>query len=478
MESVTEKLANFVVGTKFDDLPREVVDKVKQVLLDSVGCALGGYITDRGRLAIEFAVERGGNPQASIIGGHRTSYDLAAFVNGELINALDYDVIGPCTGHVYPYVAPPCLAIAERVHASGKELILALALAQEIGGRVASSLIQHRVLKDEPPYYEEYPRFSFSTTLLGGVAGAGRLFEFDAYKMRNALGIAGASCPVPGGQKWETITGPAIMVKYNAWAGWCSQLATVATLLAEKRFTGDTTILDGERGFWVLVGSPFFKPENLLGGLGKVWHILDSALKLYPTCQINQAGIQAIHKIIREHNIKPGEIEGILVKGDPLYLTPNRTGMKVTNFGDMQFLNAYIFAAAILYDDIAGPAWQMPSVFDRPELKVLAKKVKVELHPRTSEVLAKAIKTGIGRPFILNVVVEITARGEKFTAEEVAPKGDPTNPVTEDEILAKFRNNASFSMLPSSRVELVIKMISQLEEVDDITELTKLLTTG
>jgi 2-methylcitrate dehydratase PrpD len=120
----------------------------------------------------------------------------------------------------------------------------------------------------------------------------------------------------------------------------------------------------------------------------------------------------------------------------------------------------------------------MPSVFNRPELKVLAKKVKVELHPRTSEVLTKAIKTGIGRPFILNVVVEITARGEKFTAEEVAPKGDPTNPVTEDEILAKFRNNASFSMLPSSRVELVIKMISQLEKVDDITELTKLLTTG
>jgi len=238
VERVTEKLANFTVRVEFDDLPREVVAKVKQVLLDSVGCALGSYITDRARLAIEFAEERGGNPQASIIGGHRTSYDLAAFVNGELINALDYDVLKPLTGHVFPYVAPPCLAIAERVHASGKELILALALAQEIGGRVASSIAQIKVLKDEPPYYEEHPRFSYSSTVFGGAAGAGNLLRFDVNKMTNAFGIVGASCPVPAGSKWETITGPAVMVKYNAWAGWVAQLATVAALMAEKALPG------------------------------------------------------------------------------------------------------------------------------------------------------------------------------------------------------------------------------------------------
>ena len=476
MERVTEKLADFAVRARFGDLPQEVVDKVKQILLDSVGCALGAYITDRAKLAIKFAEERGGDPQASIIGGHCTSYDLAAFVNGELINALDYDVIGPCTGHVYPYVAPPCLAIAERVHASGRDLILALALAQEIGGRIASSLTQHRILKDEPPYYEEYPRFSFSTTFLGGVAGAGNLLGFDVNKMTNALGIAGASCPVPATQKWETITGPAVMCKYNAWSGWCSQLGTVASLMADDGFTGDTTILDGERGFWALIGSPFFKPEKLLGGLGEVWRILESAIKLYPTCQINHAGIQALHRIIQEHNIKPGEIQEIVVKGDPLYLTPNRGGTKVTNFGDMQFLNSYIFAAAVLYDDFAGPAWQMPAIFNRPELKTLAEKVKVELHPRTSEVLANAIKTGTGRPFIMNVIVEVTARGEKFAAEETAPKGAPANPASEAEILAKFRNNASFSMIPSSRVEEIIQMTGQLDEVDDISKFTRLLT--
>ena len=459
-----------------------MVNRVKQILLDSVGCALGAYVTDRARLAVKFAEERGGNPQASIIGSHRTSCDLAAFVNGELINTLDYEVCGPLIGHTYPYIAPSCLAIAERVHASGKDLILALTLAQEVGGRIGASLNQHRGLKEESPYHKVYPRTSYSPALLGGVAGAGNLLDFDVGKMTNALGIAGASCPVLGGQKWETITGPAIMCKFNAWAGWCAQLATVAVLMADKGFTGDTTILDGDLGFWQIAGSAFFKPENLLGGLGKVWYVLESSYKLFPCCAANHPGLQAIHKIIKEHGIRVGEIEEIVVKGNLFLLEPNRMVMEVTNFADTQFRNAYIYAVSILYSDAVGPAWQMPSIFNCPEVKTLAKKVKVELYPKTSEILANAVKKRIREPSLIqqaityNNIVELTARGEKFIAEETAMKGSPTNPASEDELLAKFRNNASFSMLPSDRVETIIKMINQLEEVDDITELTGLLT--
>jgi len=215
--------------------------------------------------------------------------------------------------------------------------------------------------------------------------------------------------------------------------------------------------------------------ENLLGGLGEVWHVLEASPKLYPSCGITHTSIQALHKITREYNIKPEEIEEIVIKGDPLFQTPNRMGVKVTNFADMQFLNAYIFAAAILYEDIAGPAWQMPAIYNRPELKALAKKVKIEEHPRTTELLTALIKSG-KFPRFSDVIVEITAKGQKFTAEEVAPKGAPANPMTEVEILAKFRNNASFSMLTSSRVEEIIEMIGQMERLDDITKLTRLLT--
>jgi len=142
----------------------------------------------------------------------------------------------------------------------------------------------------------------------------------------------------------------------------------------------------------------------------------------------------------------------------------------------MQFVNAFIYAASILYYDMIGPAWQMPVIFNRPELKALAEKIKCEMHPRASEVVAENIKKGTRRPFILNVIVEVRARGQKFIWEEDFLRGDPANTVSEAEILAKFRNNASFSMIPSSRVEKIIQVIGQLEKVDDITKLAKLLT--
>ena len=96
--------------------------------------------------------------------------------------------MGPLTAHACPYVTPSCLAAAERVHASGKELITALTLAHEIGGRVDASLAQLKVLKEEPLYYEESPRTSYVRTIFGGVAGAGKLLGLDASKMAGLPG--------------------------------------------------------------------------------------------------------------------------------------------------------------------------------------------------------------------------------------------------------------------------------------------------
>lgn len=473
-EGVTEQVVDFAIGTKFDDLPPEVVHKTKLLLLDAIGCALGGYVTDRAKLAIEFIQESGGSPQGTIIGGHRSSYALAAFANGELINALDSDSIGPLTGHVSPYVISPCLAAAERARASGKELITALAVAHEIGGRFGASLAGLKVLKEEPPYYEESPRFTHAYTFFGGVAGTGRLLGLEVRQMAHAFGIAGASAPVPAGIKWEHIVGPAIMVKYNAWTGWVSQLAIVAALLAEKGFTGDTTILDGDHGFWQIVGSPFFKVDVLLENLGDIWNVQNVDFKLYPTCRNNHAGIEGINKIMQEHGIEPEEIQEILIKADPLLLTPNRMTTELEGFSDMQFSNANIFAVAACYGDSPGPAWQMPTVYNDVRVRSLVKKVKVEKHPQAEEFITRKIKAS-RLPVFWETIVELTARGKKFVTEVNRPKGTPSNPLTDTELVEKFKVNASYSMLPSSRVEEIIQTIGDLERLDDSTILTTLL---
>ena len=123
MSSLTQELAKFAAEIKFEDLPQTVVHEAKRVLLDSIGCALAGIAVDKGKIPVELARRSGGSPESSIIGvGGKVSCSNAAFANGELINALDYDTILVPPGHVTPYVIPAPLAVAESVGASGSFL--------------------------------------------------------------------------------------------------------------------------------------------------------------------------------------------------------------------------------------------------------------------------------------------------------------------------------------------------------------------
>jgi len=474
-ENVTRDLATFITGVKYEDLPKDAVKKIKLILLDDIGNALGGHITDRARIAMELVNEMGGNPQASIIGSRLTSHVMASFVNSELINALDYDLIGPLGSHITPYVTSTPLAIAERECASGKDLILALALSHEIGGRILSSMAQHKMLTDEPPYYKESPRFSTSGAVFGAVAGAAKLLDFDIETLLNAFGVAGASTAVPGNIKWHHMTGPSIMCKYNCWSGWISQLATVSVLLAERGFTGDRTILDGEYGYWQMVGSPYFKVDNLLGRLGKAWHINEVRFKMYPTCAPYHTAIEGISNLVNENHIHPEDIESIVVKCDPIMMTPNRRHTEIKSFADMQFAVIPNLALAVFYGDKPSPAWQMPEIYNDPRIKAMVPKIKLELHPRIDELIAEQAKKG-KLPIYMGNIVEITAKSKKFTTEVVSPKGAADRPVSQDELVEKFKVNASYSPLKSSKVEGLIGVLLRLDEVNDITEFCQMMT--
>ena len=474
-ENVTRDLAVFVTEAKYENLPKDEVEKIKLILLDDIGNALGGHITDRARIAMEFVNEMGGNPQASIIGGRLTNYAMASLINSELINALDYDLIGPLGSHITPYVTPTPLAIAEREHASGKDLILALALAHEIGGRVLSSMAQQKMLLDEHPYYKESPRFSTSGTIFGAVASGAKLLDFNVETLTNALGIAGASTAVPGNIKWHHMTGPSIMTKYNCWSGWISQLATVAVLLAEKGFTGDRTILDGDYGYWQMVGSPYFKVDNLLGELGKVWHINEVRFKMYPTCAPYHTAIEGISDLINENQIRPGDIESIVVKGDPIMMTPNRMHTEINSFADMQFAVIPNLAVAVFYGDRPSPCWQMPEVYNDPRVREILPRIKLQVHPRIGDLIAGLAREG-KLPIYMGNIVEIITKGKKFTIEVASPKGSPDRPVSQSELVDKFRRNASYSMLKSRKVDKLIGLLLRLDEIDDVTELCRMMS--
>ena len=140
MENITQELAEFVAGIRFEDLPQDVVHESKRVLLDSIGCALAGLSTTKGKLAVRMANKLGGPPDSTILAaGDKVSSPSAAYANDNLINAMDYCEVP----HVSPWVIPAPLALAECNRSHGKELILAVAIGHEIALRMEKALSQH-----------------------------------------------------------------------------------------------------------------------------------------------------------------------------------------------------------------------------------------------------------------------------------------------------------------------------------------------
>src|SRR5437870_5641387 len=149
-QSKSRELAAFVAQTSFDSLPPDVVHESKRILLDSLGCALAAGGQLKGKIGVEFARGLGGSDTtATIVGStQRSSIFGAAFANGELINALDFDAVLP-PGHVSPYVLPGALAVAETGHLPGSDLLLAVAISHEIANRFGKAMDYIRDIKGE-----------------------------------------------------------------------------------------------------------------------------------------------------------------------------------------------------------------------------------------------------------------------------------------------------------------------------------------
>jgi 2-methylcitrate dehydratase PrpD len=279
MGRMIEKLASFTTTIQFGDLPEEAIHEMKRVLLDSIGCAINGVSTDRGQIAIELARKLGGPREASVFGTNdKVSSANAAFANGELINALDFDAFSG--GHSAPILIPPALALGESIGASGKNIIMALALGFEISSRLKS---QGRVLIAEGPDKSKIKWrevYGHSATALAAAACAGKILNLDQGKMVNAIGIAGCMCPPNIQAKWMR-TSPVRMTKYGP-AGWSAHVAVSSALLADMGYTGDTDLFESDYGFWRYTADEEWKKEEVLEDLGIEWSCHKVSYKQYP----------------------------------------------------------------------------------------------------------------------------------------------------------------------------------------------------
>ena len=450
----TKAFADFAFDASFQQLPGDLVQETKLLILDHVGCGIAGASVAKGRIALELAQKLGGVAEATILGaGGRVASTHAAFANGELMNALDWDPIP----HTLPCMIPASLAIAERQRAPGRELILAVALGHEIAGRLAEEL---------PSDLDPRPH-GYGSCVFGGVAGAGSLLELTREQMAHAFGIAGFAAPIPAMTRFEGGSSPIPMTKYVS-TGWVAQTVVTSTLLADSGYTGDPGILDGDQGFWRLFGGDpeRWDPERLTRGLGETWVARKPWYKPYPCEVLIGVAVNRLLEIMREQALGPEEIEAIEFESLPVLATPCHTTTSIETHVDAQFSVPYVLAVAAHGVEV-GPAWQDATTIGDPRIQRFMEKVRVGIHPSARE--------GIGSSEPIESVghipcsLQVVARGRRFDADRLE---EP--PMSEAALIEKFEGNAA-TALSAPQVERARNLILELEKLEDVSELMSCL---
>lgn len=482
--SYTKTLVDFAVGTNFENLPSEVVHETKRIILDTIGCGIGGYSLNRGKIVVELARDLGGRPEASIfVTGCKVSCANAAFANADLANALDADETLLNFAHFANVLVANALAVGELQGATGQDLITAVAVGFDITARIGLSMVPFQILGEPPDEKLQFaPTYGMGFITPGGAVTAGKILGLDNEQMADALGLAGANATPPTLTKLSL--GRFSMQKY-VFYGLIAHIGVLAALLAQKGYTGDHAILDGDLGLWRFLGSAQVNWSVLVEELGKKWWILEDSIKPYPCCRFLNSSVDLFHRIIREENIQPEEIESVTVRLHPVamgshvlsepYLTLDPTDAS-TPF-NLQFSAPYVIAMAALGVK-PGPDWYSPKRLTDPWVEELMKKVKVEANPEAFREVLRAVREEPTKRFKrCPSSITVIANGKAFEAHTEFSKGDPwvaETRMSDNELKEKFRNFCH-NIIRYNKIEKAIELIYELEKLDNVAKLAEVL---
>src|SRR5579884_1192706 len=303
MQGVTRSLAEFVAASRWDDVPAPVRHEAVRLLLNSVGCALGGAGDPAMDLAIRALSPYFGPAQAGIIGrAERVDRLHAAFFNAVSANVLEYDDTHlPTVIHPGAPVVPAALALAEGRRVSGAELLHALVLGVEAECRVGNALM--------PNHYRRGYHITASCGIFGAAAAAGKLLGLDAGRMAWAFGHAAT-------QSAGLVESLGSMSK-SIGVGNAARNGLAAALYAEAGVTAAEQAIEGRHGF-APVTSDAPDPAKIVDGLGRRWEVLANAYKPYPCGVVLFPVIDACLALRARHRPAPAHIAQVAVRGHPL----------------------------------------------------------------------------------------------------------------------------------------------------------------
>lgn len=459
-----------------------LVYEVKRLILDTLGCMVGGWATEKGRLAAGFVEDMSGAPQATVVGmTSQTAVDRAAFANAELANALDGDAVFLNVAHHVPSVLAGILAVGEYVKASGRSVVEAVLIGYEIAARLTMAMAPllegHDGLKTR---YAIGPVFGYGYGALGVAVGVGRLLRLDVERMTQAVGLATYFSPGPSLLKWLR-TRPFSMVKYSP-MGWTAQVGVSAAFLAARGYTGDTSVLDDPNGLPALWNTHRFEPKYLLEDLGHTWECMRwLSYKPEPVCNLYRPHLWLLSRLRNAENLSVTQIDEIVLRfSGPAGLDrPNEGGPPDTQ--EAVHMSGVFAVALALRGIIPGPKWVDLSLSRDPEIQRLMAKVRVEGNPPGTEVHYRPW-TGSSIADVFKKApceIELRSRQRSFVLRTDFAYGDMWGPpdakFTDGDLIAKFTEMTSGRLSAEGRTQLIGLVLHDLEHLRTLDSLMSCL---
>ena len=438
MDSTTEMLASYAASIGYPDLTPEAVHQTKVRVLDSLGCAMGGYLSEPSMIARRMAAMYSSTLPARVLGsGQVTSPEMAAFANTVMVRFLDYNDSG--AGHLSDMLSA-VLAVAEPLHSTGREVILAVVAAYEVGGAISDAIPFMRKGWDQGTFI-----------VIGSAVGAGKILGLSREQMAQAISLA----VTPNIPTRQTRAGELSMWKGCATAD-AARKGIFAALLAREGMTGPNEPFEGRHGVWEQVTGPFrLKP---LGGDGRPFRVERTTLKYFPAEGNAQAPLGMaleIRKKVRLEDIEAINVQTYWEAWSEIGSEPQKWDPQTRETADHSM--PYLLAAA-LHDGNITPASFTPERILDPGLRPLMNRIKVSENPEFSRAYPGARMTEIE---------VVTRSGERLVERASYPKGDPRNPLSDEEVEAKFRR-LCLEVLTLQQCQAASETLWRLEDVPDI----------
>jgi 2-methylcitrate dehydratase PrpD len=445
-QETTQVLAAFAANLKYADLPERVREHCKNLLLDTLACALAGSQGEETPQMTALAAALAQSMESSVIGGDPLSLAGATLLNGYLITAVTMcDVHRSTMSHVTPEVVPPALAIAERDGLSGRDLLVALAAGCEVMTRIGIGL-------DYTAYRTRGWHAPGVLGPFGSATAVGRLRSFDAETMARAFGLAGSQSAGTYAA-WGTPS-----VKFHQCRGALSGL--MASLLAEQKFIATREFLTAKDGGLFNTYAGGGKPELATADLGSRWELEQIALRLWPSASLQQGVNTALFDLIETNDIDPKNVKQLRVS---MAQAAYDYHGKLPNYkGKFEALiSAHYTASVSVFDRALTLAQFEPTRYDDPKVRRFAEQqITIRPDPALSGV---------------QTIVEIEfVDGKKLSSRSDHPRGSLENPLSRAQIEEKFRTYAK-TRLPASRVDEVVDAVNRLEDLTSVRRLMELL---